>query len=464
MTMLQFPPGFLWGTATSAFQIEGAADADGRQPSIWDVFCDLPGAIENGDDGRRGVDHYHRYREDIALMAGLGLNSYRFSVSWPRVLDGDRINQRGLDFYSRLVDELLAAGIEPWLTLYHWDLPAALPGGWTNRDAAHRFADYAAVLYQHLGDRVPTWTTLNEPWCSSFLSYAAGEHAPGHTDPRETVRAMHHLLLGHGLAVRALREGGADRVGITLNFTPVLPATDHPADVAAARRIDGTANRTFVHPVFTGAYPADVRADLDRWWDADLVADGDLELIGAPIDVLGVNYYTTTVVRAAGEGEQSGPFEVRGRRRDTPHITAPDAIGVSRGLPQTAMGWEVEADGLRRLLLWLHRDYTGPAGVPLVVTENGAAYPDDRLGPDGAVEDPDRVDYLRQHLAAVHAAIAEGADVRGYLEWSLVDNFEWSWGYGKKFGLVAVDAALNRVPKASAAWYGAVARQGGVEY
>ncbi|MCW5951826.1 MAG: family 1 glycosylhydrolase, partial [Propionibacteriaceae bacterium] len=397
----------------------------------------------------------------VALMAGLGLNSYRFSVSWPRVLDGERVNEAGMDFYSRLVDELLGAGIEPWLTLYHWDLPAALPGGWTNRDTAHRFADYAAVLYDRLGDRVPTWTTLNEPWCSSFLSYAGGEHAPGHTEPREAVRAMHHLLLGHGLATQALRAAGAGKLGITLNFGPVLPASDDPADLSVARRVDGTANRVFVHPLFTGEYPADVRADLDPWWDDDLVADGDLTAISRPIDVLGVNYYATSVVRA---GEPVQPWTVRGRRRYIPNIAAPDAVPVPRDLPQTAMGWEVEADGLRRLLLWLHRDYTGPAGIPLVVTENGAAYPDDQFEPDGTVNDVDRIGYLRDHLAAVHAAITEGADVRGYLEWSLLDNFEWAWGYDKKFGIVAVDAAMNRVPKASAAWYGAVARRGGVEH
>lgn len=460
MTMLQFPPGFLWGTATSAFQIEGAHDVDGRQPSIWDEFCQTPGAIENGDDGRLGVDHYHRYREDVALMAGLGLNGYRFSVSWPRVLDGERVNPAGMDFYSRLVDELLSAGIEPWLTLYHWDLPASLPGGWTNRDTAYRFADYAALLYDRLGDRVPTWTTLNEPWCSSFLSHAGGEHAPGHTEPREAVRATHHLLLGHGLAMQALRAAGAGKLGITLNFSPVLPASDDPADLSVVRRVDGTANRVFVHPLFTGEYPADVRADLDPWWDGDLVAEGDMALIASPIDVLGVNYYATSVVRA---GEPVEPWTVRGRRRYTPNIAAPDAVYVPRDLPQTAMGWEVEADGLRRLLMWLHREYTGPAGVPLVVTENGAAYPDDQLEPDGTVNDADRIAYLRDHLTAVHAAITEGADVRGYLEWSLLDNFEWAWGYDKKFGIVAVDAAMNRTPKASAAWYGAVAQRGGVE-
>ncbi|MFT3887984.1 MAG: GH1 family beta-glucosidase [Arachnia sp.] len=464
MTALRFPQGFRWGTATSSFQIEGAADVDGRLPSIWDEFCDEPGAIAGGDDGRLGVDHYHRYREDADLIASLGLDTYRFSVSWTRVMDGDRVNPRGMDFYSRLVDALLERGVAPWLTLYHWDLPAALPGGWTNRDTAQRFVDYALAVHEHLGDRVDTWTTLNEPWCSSFLSYAAGEHAPGHTDPRESVRAGHHLLLAHGWATAALRSAARPeaKLGITLNFTPALPATDDPADADVVRRVDGTANRFFVHPIFTGEYPADVRADLAPFWDDDLVADGDLAAIATPIDVLGVNYYSTQALRVAGPDDAVGPREVRGRRVDTPHPSAPDAVAVSRGLPVTDMGWEVEADGLRRLLLWLHGTYTGPAGVPLVITENGAAY-DDVDSPEGAIADDDRIGYVRDHLAAVHAAIEEGADVQGYLLWSLLDNFEWAFGYAKRFGIVAVDRALNRIPKASAHWYADVARSGVVE-
>jgi len=464
MTALRFPEGFRWGTATAAFQIEGASDVDDKRPSIWDVFCEVPGAVEGGDDGRVAVDHYHRYREDVDLMAGLGFGTYRFSVSWPRVMDGDRVNEKGMDFYSRLVDALLERGVAPWLTLYHWDLPASLPGGWTNRDTALRFVDYALAVHERLGDRVGTWTTLNEPWCSSFLSYAGGAHAPGHTDPREAVRAGHHLLLAHGLATTALREvaGPGTELGITLNFTPVMPAGDDPADVGVARRVDGTANRFFVHPIFTGEYPADVRADLAPFWDDDLVADGDLSAISAPIDVLGVNYYTTQLVRAARPGEEIGPQLVRGRLLETPHPSAPDAVVVPRGLPVTDMGWEVEPDGLRRLLRWLHRDYTGPAGIPLVITENGAAY-DDVVSPDGAIDDSDRIGYVRDHLAAVHAAIAQGADVRGYLLWSLIDNFEWAYGYAKRFGIVAVDEALNRTPKASAVWFGGVARSGVLE-
>lgn len=461
MTALRFPDGFRWGTATSSYQIEGAIDVDGRRPSIWDEFCKVPGAIAGGDDGSIAADHYHRYAEDVDLMAGLGLGTYRFSVAWPRVMDGDRVNPGGMDFYSRLVDALLARGIDPWLTLHHWDLPASLPGGWTNRDTALRFVDYALAVHERLGDRVRIWTTLNEPWCSSFLSHAGGEHAPGHTEPREAVRAGHHLLLAHGLATRALREVArpGTELGITLNFTPVAPASDDPRDVDVARRIDGTANRFFVHPIFTGSYPDDVLADLAPFWDDDLVADGDLAAIAEPIDVLGVNYYTTDLVRAARPGEATGPRIVRGRKLATPHPAAPDAVNVPRGLPLTDMGWEVEADGLRRLLLWLHRTYTGPAGIPLVVTENGAAY-DDPAPAGGTVDDPDRIGYVRDHLAAVHAAIDEGADVRGYLLWSLLDNFEWAHGYAKRFGIVAVDESLNRIPKASAHWFGRVAAGG----
>ena len=463
MTTLAFPPGFLWGTATSAYQIEGATAEGGRQPSIWDTFCQVDGAIAGAEDGKAGVDHYHRHAEDVALMAGLGLNTYRFSVCWPRVMDGDRVNPTGMDFYSRLVDELLEAGITPWLTLYHWDLPASLPGGWTSRATAERFVDYALAVHDRLGDRVRHWTTLNEPWCSSFLSYAGGEHAPGHTDPAEAVRAVHHLLLAHGKATAALRARDATAtLGITLNFTPAIAASSDPADVDVVRRINGTANRMFVHPLFTGQYPADVVADLGQWWTADLVRDGDLAAIATPIDVLGVNYYTTAAYRAAAPGESVTPPVVRGRQMATPHITAPEAIGVDRGLPTTDMGWDIDPAGLEELLGWLHREYTGPAGTALVITENGAACPDDTIV-EGRVDDQDRIAYVRDHLAAVHAAMAAGADVRGYLLWSLIDNFEWAFGYDKRFGIVAVDAALNRTPKASALWYESVARTGTLE-
>ncbi|MCA0294659.1 MAG: beta-glucosidase [Actinobacteria bacterium] len=452
---IDFPRGFGFGSATSAYQIEGAAAEDGKEDSIWDVFCRVPGAIVNGEDGTLACDHYHRHAADVRLLADLGMNTYRFSVSWPRVLRGDgSVNPAGMDFYSRLVDELLTAGVTPWLTLYHWDLPASLPGGWTNRDTAARFVDYATAVHDRLGDRVDTWTTLNEPWCSSFLSYAAGVHAPGWTDPAASIAAAHHLLLAHGWTVQALRAAQRSAsLGITLNFTPALPASDSPADVDVARRVDGTANRFFTDPIFTGAYPADVREDLAAVWPEDLVHDGDLAAISTPIDVLGVNYYTTNVFTAGPDAAPSGP---------TPHIAAPDAVQVLRDLPLTDMGWEVEPDGLRRLLGWLHTTYTGPAGTALVITENGAAMPDE-ADADGHVDDADRIDYLRRHLHAVHAAMAEGADVRGYLAWSLMDNFEWSFGYGKRFGLVRVDSSLQRIPKASARWFAHVARTGHVD-
>jgi beta-glucosidase len=415
----------------------------------------VPGAIVNGEDGAIACDHYHRYPEDAKLLGDLGMNTYRFSVSWPRVLDAAGVvNPKGMDFYSRLVDELLANGVAPWLTLYHWDLPAALPGGWTNRDTASRFVDYALAVHEHLGDRVRTWTTLNEPWCSSFLSHAAGVHAPGQTDPAAAIAAAHHLLLAHGWTVRALREADPTAsLGITLNFTPALPATDSQADADVARRVDATANRFFADPIFSGAYPADVREDLAELWPAGLVQDGDLSAINTPIDVLGVNYYTTNVFRAAGPGEATGGA--------TPHIAARDAVQVLRDLPLTAMGWEVDPAGMQTLLTWLHTTYTGAAGTALVITENGAAF-DDQADAAGFVDDQFRVDYLRGHLRAVDAAMGAGADVRGYLAWSLMDNFEWSYGYGKRFGLVRVDDQLHRIPKASALWFGEVARTGHV--
>lgn len=448
---IEFPQGFLLGSATSAYQIEGAAAEDGKQDSIWDVFCRVPGAIVNGEDGLVACDHYHRYAEDVKLLAALGMNTYRFSVSWPRVLNDGVVNPAGLDFYSRLVDELLANDVAPWLTLYHWDLPAALPGGWTNRDTAKRFVDYALAVHGRLGDRVRTWTTLNEPWCSSFLSHAAGVHAPGETDPAASIRAAHHLLLAHGWAVQALREADPSAsLGITLNFTPALPASERAEDRDVARRVDGTANRFFVEPIFTGHYPADVRDDLAEVWPDDLVADEDLAAISTPIDVLGVNYYTTNVFRA---GEPVEP---------TPHIAAPDAVQVLRDLPLTAMGWEIDPGGLRNLLTWLHTDYTGPSGVPMIITENGAAF-DDVVDAEGTVDDADRIDYLRRHLTAVKEAMDAGADVRGYLAWSLMDNFEWAYGYGMRFGLVRVDKDLNRIPKASAHWFADVARTGRVD-
>jgi beta-glucosidase len=450
-----FPAGFSWGAATAAFQIEGATHEDGRTDSVWDTFARTPGKVLGGDTGDPACDHYHRMPQDVALLAELGLDTYRFSTSWARVRpDGGPPNPKGLDFYSRLVDELLAKGIKPWLTLYHWDLPQALEdqGGWTSRDTAYRFADYAQTVHDALGDRVPTWTTLNEPYCAALLGYAGGQHAPGRTEPRAAVAAVHHLLLAHGLGVQVLRDAGVGgdtgSVGITLNLLPVSPA-DHAsaADVDVARRVDGLQNRIWLDPVLRGRYPDDVLEDLAPYGLSELVQDGDLDTIGAPIDVLGVNYYFTWTMRAA---EQP--------RLPSEWVGAETATDTPEGLPVTAMGWEVEPSGLRDMLLRLHDEYPG---TPLVVTENGAAF-DDEVAPDGAVHDDDRRSYLEGHLRAAHEAIEAGVDLRGYLAWSLLDNFEWAFGYSKRFGIVRVDyETQQRTVKDSARWYAEVARRNG---
>ena len=445
-TAVRFPADFLWGAATASYQIEGAVAADGRSPSIWDVFSRQPGAVANGDTGDVACDHYHRYREDVAIMSSLGLRSYRFSVAWPRVQPDGRgpANQAGLDFYKRVLDELQNAGIEPWVTLYHWDLPQALEdaGGWPNRDTAERFAEYAAIVHKELGDRVRFWTTLNEPWVSAMLGYHNGVHAPGRREPAAALASVHHLLLGHGLATSALRsQNRSATVGITLNLAATSPATDAPADLDAARRIDGLANRLYLDPILLGRYPEDVVADVAALSDFSFVRDGDLETISAPIDLLGINYYTTNVV-AAPDGSPPDP--------GSPHPAAEDVRHLGRGAPKTAMGWEIDPDGLFRTLKMVSDNY--PA-VPLYVTENGAAF-DDEIGPDGTVDDPDRVAYFDSHLRACHRAIAAGVPLRGYFAWSLLDNFEWAFGYAKRFGLVFVDyRTQRRIPKTSARFY-----------
>ncbi|WP_402377449.1 glycoside hydrolase family 1 protein [Isoptericola rhizosphaerae] len=475
-----FPDGFLWGAATAAYQVEGAGSEDGRLDSIWDVFARVPGAVHHGDDGMVACDHYHRYHEDVALMKSLHLDTYRFSTSWARVVpDGRTVNHKGIDFYSRLVDELLGADIMPWLTLYHWDLPQALEeaGGWPARDTAYRFADYAEVMADALADRVPVWTTLNEPWCSAFLGYTAGVHAPGRTSPELGLAAAHHLMLGHGLAVETLRERAPEAsLGITLNFTvsdPVDP--DSPADVDAARRDDGMFNRIFLDPVLRGAYPQDILVDVAHLGLAELIRPGDLELISTPIDVLGVNYYNGGAVSATPEaaaGAQdgtAGPDGVRehddsapARETRSPNPVPEGVYPHSRGLPTTDMGWEVQPEGLTRLLVRIQEDYTGPRGTALFVTENGAAYPD-VVEQDGTVDDPDRIAFLDAHLRALKDAIDAGADVRGYFAWSLMDNFEWALGYSKRFGLTRVDyETQERTVKSSGRWYADVARDNAV--
>ena len=440
-----FPDDFIWGTATSSYQIEGAYDEDGRGESIWDRFSHTPGKIADGTTGDIAADHYHRYPEDIAIMQQIGVGAYRFSIAWPRILPQGRgaVNQKGLDFYNRLVDALLEAGITPYPTLYHWDLPQTLQdeGGWTVRSTAEAFAEYAAVVARSLGDRVRNWMTLNEPHVSAVDGYLKGEHAPGHTDLDEMLAAAHHLLLGHGLALPVLREIVPDGAfGIVYNLSMQMPASNSDADRKAAYHADGTLNRWFLDPLAGRGYPCDVIADLGR--PMDFVQDGDLSIIAQPIDFLGINYYARGVVRSEAIPESEN---------DPPHTIASDDV--------TSMGWEVYPDGLYDILCRVHFDYRFPK---LFVTENGAAY-DDVVGPDGQVDDPERIRYLRGHLTSVARAIAAGVPVRGYFEWSLLDNFEWGRGLSKRFGIVYVDfETLERIPKASAAYYGRVIDTGRV--
>lgn len=436
-----FPAGFLWGVATSAAQIEGGRREGGRGDSIWDRFAALPGNIADGSVPDVACDHYHRWREDVALMKWLGLGGYRFSIAWPRVFPEGRgrVNVPGLDFYDALVDALLEAGIQPCPTLYHWDLPQALQeaGGWGERDTAEAFAQYATVVARRLGDRVRHWTTVNEPWCAATLGHEEGKHAPGRCDPAEALRAGHHLLLAHGLATAAIRrEVRAAQLGIVLIHCPAHAASDSAADRDAARWFDGFFNRWYLDPVFRGDYPADALADrvaLGHLPAPELpcVKEGDLALIAAPLDFLGLNYYSRAVVRA---GPHQRPVDARG---------APPA-------ELTDMGWEVYPQGLHESLLRIHREYR-PRRI--YVTENGAAYTD-RSDARGRIADARRIAYLRAHLLAARRAIADGVPLAGYFVWSLLDNFEWGFGYTKQFGLYAVEPeTLRRIPKDSAFWY-----------
>jgi beta-glucosidase len=445
---VSFPKDFLWGSATAAAQIEGAAHEDGKTDSIWDHFARVPDAVAKGDTPEIADDHYHRMPADVALMKRIGLRSYRFSTSWARIKPDDgAVNQKGLDFYSRLVDELLGAGILPWLTLYHWDLPQALEekGGWPNRDTAYRYLDYANVVYDALGDRVNHWTTFNEPLCSSLIGYAAGDHAPGRQEPAAALAALHHQHLGHGLAVRSLREkseaaGKSIQLGITLNLTNAIPNDPTDAvDVEAARRVDALWNRAFLDPILRGAYPSDLLEDVAQFGLAEVILPGDEQIIGQPIDFLGVNHYHDDNVSGHPQ-----PVDAEAEREGKPtsRPTSSSLVGSeyvtfpTRNLPRTAMGWEVNPQGLRTLLVRLGNEY--PNLPALYVTENGAAY-EDVVSTDGAVHDDDRLRYITSHIDAVGEAIEDGADVRGYFVWSLLDNFEWAWGYGRRFGIVRVD-------------------------
>ncbi|ROP43715.1 glycoside hydrolase family 1 protein [Pseudokineococcus lusitanus] len=465
-----FPDGFLWGSATASYQIEGAVDEGGRTPSIWDTFSRTPGKVQDGDTGDVACDHFHRFREDVALMKELGLQSYRFSVAWPRITPGvtadalGPVEQRGLDFYSALVDELLAAGIAPAVTLYHWDLPQALEdtGGWADRRTAERFGEYAAVVAGALGDRVRTFITLNEPWCAAYLGYASGVHAPGRTEPAAALAAVHHLNLAHGLAARAVREHAPSaEVAVTLNlgwFRPEDPAS--AGDVDAARRVDGLQNRVFLGPMLRGEYPADVLEDTAGVTDWSFVHDGDLAVVRQPLDAVGLNYYSPSVVRhwdGSGDPAEKDGADGHGAAAGTPWIACDDVQFVSLPGPRTEMGWSIDPRGMTALLTRLAEE---APGVDLYVTENGMAAPD-VVGDDGVVHDDDRIAYLRDHLAAVLDAVDAGAPVRGYFVWSLLDNFEWGYGYSKRFGVVHVDYGTQvRTPKDSARWYARAAGAG----
>jgi len=440
-----FPSGFLWGAATAAYQIEGATREGGRGESIWDRFARSPGTIAGGETGDAACDHYHRWREDVALMKSLGLRAYRFSIAWPRVVPAGRgaVNQAGLDFYRRLVDHLLEAGIVPCATLYHWDLPQKLQdeGGWTRRDTAERFADYAALALRALGDRVPLWITHDEPWSAAFLGHLRGVHAPGLKDLGAALAAAHHLLLSHGRAVTAVRDlAPAARVGISLDLFPTYPLhEEEEADRAAALLSDACSNRWFLDPVLRGSYPDEALAHLERLaGPIRAIRDGDLVAISNPTDFLGVSYYHRRVIEAGGNDLGW-----------TVHDRSP-------GVPTTDLGWEIVPRCLLDLLVRLHADYA----TPLMVSGNGAAF-DDRVGPDGEVHDPKRVKFLRDHVCAALTAMERGVVLEGYFVWSLLDNFEWTHGYQKRFGLAYVDhPTQRRIAKSSAGFLARLIREG----
>jgi beta-glucosidase len=461
-----FPPGFLWGTATASYQIEGAATADGRGPSIWDTFSHTPGAVWNGDNGDIACDHYHRMDEDLDLLAELNVAAYRFSIAWPRVqpTGSGPANQKGLDFYRRLVDGLRERNIEPTVTLYHWDLPQPLEdkGGWWVRETAERYAEYVDIVARALGSDVERWITLNEPWCSSWLGYGAGRHAPGIQDIGKAAAANHHLLLAHGLAVPILRSAiSSAKVGITLNLGDHQPGSQHELDIAAAWRADGNLNRLFLEPVFHGKYPEDM---LEHYRDAkpgfSVVRDGDLEIISQPLDFLGVNYYfpsTVVDISRAKEARVAGYYVAPGEQFPDLRVRSLETPGRDK----TAMDWEIGASGLTSLLIRIREEYTT---LPIYITENGAAF-DDYVDPNGDVKDNNRVAYLQEHISAVHDAIDAGVNVEGYFVWSLLDNFEWALGYSRRFGIVWVDFPSGaRLKKASFEWYRDTIQSNSVEY
>jgi beta-glucosidase len=461
-----FPPGFLWGTATASYQIEGAYTADDRGTSIWDTYSKTPGKVWNGDTGDIACDHYHRMEEDLDLLAELGVGAYRFSVAWPRIQPTGKgpANQAGLDFYRRLVDGLKSRNIEPTLTLYHWDLPQELEdaGGWVVRDTAERYVEYVDIVARSLGNDVERWITLNEPWCSSWLGYGDGRHAPGVQDIGKAAAANHHLLLAHGMALPVLRSAvPSAKVGITLNLGDFRPGSDHELDVAAARRADGNLNRLFLEPIFHGQYPEDMLEHYAQFEPGfSVVKDGDLGLISQPIDFLGVNYYfPSTVVDStrATEARLAGFIVGQGEQFPDLHLKSLETPGRDR----TAMDWEIGSFGLTSLLVRVQDEYTK---VPIYITENGAAF-DDYVDPNGHVLDGNRVAYLQEHISAVHDAIDAGVNVQGYFVWSLLDNFEWAFGYSRRFGIVWVDFPSGaRLKKESFGWYRDTIKSNTVEY
>lgn len=432
-----FPATFMWGTSTSSYQIEGGVAEEGRTPSIWDTFSQAPGKVIDGDSGDIACDHFHRFKEDVQLMKKLGFLHYRFSVAWPRIIPAPGVvNEQGLLFYERLLDEIEAAGLIPMLTLYHWDLPQWIEdeGGWTQREIVQHFMMYASVIMDRFGQRISWWNTINEPYCASILGYGTGEHAPGHQNWKEAFTAAHHILLCHGIAIKLHEEKGlTGNIGITLNMEHVDAASERPEDIAAAVRRDGFINRWFAEPLFNGKYPE----DMVEWYGAnlnglDFVQSGDMELIQQPGDFVGINYYTRSVIRATTDASLLQVEQVRIEE------------------PVTDMGWEIHPESFYKLLTRIEQDFT--KGLPILITENGAAMKDELM--NGKIEDAGRQRYIEDHLKACHRFIGEGGQLKGYFVWSFLDNFEWAWGYSKRFGIVHVNyETQERTPKQSALWF-----------
>ncbi|WP_019907310.1 GH1 family beta-glucosidase [Thermoanaerobacter indiensis] len=446
--MIKFPKDFVWGTATSSYQIEGAVNEDGRTPSIWDTFSKTEGKTYKGHTGDVACDHYHRYKEDVEILKEIGVKAYRFSIAWPRIFPEEgKYNPKGMDFYKKLIDELQKRDIVPAATIYHWDLPQWAydkGGGWLNRESIKWYVEYATKLFEELGDAIPLWITHNEPWCSSILSYGIGEHAPGHKNYREALIAAHHILLSHGEAVKAFREMNikGSKIGITLNLTPAYPASEKEEDKLAAQYADGFSNRWFLDPIFKGNYPEDMVELYSKIiGEFDFIKEGDLETISVPIDFLGVNYYTRSIVKYDEDSM----------------LKAENVPGPGK---RTEMGWEISPESLYDLLKRLDREYTK---LPMYITENGAAFKDE-VTEDGRVHDDERIEYIKEHLKAAAKFIGEGGNLKGYFVWSLMDNFEWAHGYSKRFGIVYVDyETQKRILKDSALWYKEVIQKNSIE-